>query len=328
MDCLEQNWRQVFIPGLVSVIIPTYNRADVVGNAIRSALVQQGPPLEIIVVDDGSVDHTSEVLACFPSIKVIRQANQGVGAARNAGLQLAAGEFIASLDSDDVWHEDFLSAMMEAMRENNCPVGIAGRERKVEGELQPVRDTPMEKAFVGKRGTTVLLSPNELRAISLASVLSTNPGVVFHRRVVEPWHVFVKTIDEPGQHARVIFRHAPSAVFVPYPLWEVAPLGQDRLSVAGRNDRFDLGWRLYCALREVEREHRANLTPGECKQFARKRSDWLVGDSAYPMSMHGQVVPAFVAYTCALMTDFNAKRARDLVAGVARSLRTLFAKWK
>lgn len=88
----------------ISVIIPTYNRAREVGAAIDSALAQTRPALEIIVVDDGSTDETLDVLAPYGErIRVVRQDNQGVAAARNAGIAVARGDLLAFLDSDDVW---------------------------------------------------------------------------------------------------------------------------------------------------------------------------------------------------------------------------------
>jgi glycosyltransferase involved in cell wall biosynthesis len=88
----------------ISVIIPAWNRAGEVCHAIDSALAQTLPPLEIIIVDDGSTDETAEVLAHYGDrIRVVRQHNQGVAAARNAGIAAARGDLLAFLDSDDVW---------------------------------------------------------------------------------------------------------------------------------------------------------------------------------------------------------------------------------
>ena len=88
--------------GQVSVIIPTFNRADMLGAAVESALAQRYRPLEVLVVDDGSSDDTARVLARFgDSIRTLRQPNRGCAAARNRGLAAARGEFIAFLDSDD-----------------------------------------------------------------------------------------------------------------------------------------------------------------------------------------------------------------------------------
>jgi len=88
----------------ISVIIPTYDRAREVGAAIASVLAQTRPALEIIVVDDGSTDETPDVLARYGEcVRVVRQENQGVAAARNAGIAVARGDLLAFLDSDDVW---------------------------------------------------------------------------------------------------------------------------------------------------------------------------------------------------------------------------------
>src|SRR5262245_24730960 len=90
---------------LVSVVIPTFNRAHLITGAIESVLAQTLPPLEIIVVDDGSTDDTPERLAPYlDRIVFLGQENRGVSAARNAGIQAARGNLIAFLDSDDVWH--------------------------------------------------------------------------------------------------------------------------------------------------------------------------------------------------------------------------------
>jgi glycosyltransferase involved in cell wall biosynthesis len=89
----------------ISIVIPSYNYAHFLREAIDSALGQTYPPLEVIVVDDGSTDATPEVLASYGErIRVIRQQNQGVARARNAGIAVARGEYVAFLDADDVWH--------------------------------------------------------------------------------------------------------------------------------------------------------------------------------------------------------------------------------
>lgn len=92
---------------LVSVILPTYNRVRFVAEAIESALQQSYRNLEVICIDDGSKDETPSVVADIadrdPRVRYIRQANGGVSSARNHGLRLARGEWIAFLDSDDVW---------------------------------------------------------------------------------------------------------------------------------------------------------------------------------------------------------------------------------
>ncbi len=98
---------------LVSVIIPTYNRAGWIREAIDSVLAQDHEPKECIVVDDGSTDETPRVLAEYGDrIRVISQANRGVSAARNCGIAAASGELLAFLDSDDRWLPEKLSVQV------------------------------------------------------------------------------------------------------------------------------------------------------------------------------------------------------------------------
>jgi len=109
----------VSAPVSVSVIIPTYNRGSFVMKAIESILRQTYRDFEIIVVDDGSTDGTRSALEpCVNQIKYVYQNNSGVSAARNAGIALAAGKWIAFLDSDDEWAPDFLARQMRAISEN------------------------------------------------------------------------------------------------------------------------------------------------------------------------------------------------------------------
>lgn len=110
----------------VSVVIPTYNRAAVLARAVRSALEQTVPPLEVLVIDDGSSDHTDQVLAEFSGrIQYIKLTQRrGAGHARNVGIQKARGEWIGLLDSDDEWLPDKL-ARQHALLDTAAP-GLGG----------------------------------------------------------------------------------------------------------------------------------------------------------------------------------------------------------
>jgi glycosyltransferase involved in cell wall biosynthesis len=100
----------------VSVVIPTYNYARYVGDAIDSALAQTAPPLEVVVIDDGSTDDTPAVLAKYGDrIRAIRKENQGLSAARNTGIREARGEWVAFLDSDDAFHPRKLELQLAAL---------------------------------------------------------------------------------------------------------------------------------------------------------------------------------------------------------------------
>ena len=102
----------------LSVVIPTWNRAGLVGDAVESALGQEGGDLEVIVVDDGSTDGTVEVIErrFGKSVKLLRMVTRkGVGAARNEGVCQATGDLLAFLDSDDLWLPGKLKAELEVL---------------------------------------------------------------------------------------------------------------------------------------------------------------------------------------------------------------------
>ena len=103
----------------VSVIIPTYNRKHTLKRAIQSVYMQSLPPFEIIVVDDGSNDGTREwVKQKYPDIKYIYQKNSGVSSARNKGIKIARGDWIALLDSDDEWLPNKLNEQINKIKSN------------------------------------------------------------------------------------------------------------------------------------------------------------------------------------------------------------------
>ena len=128
----------------VSVIIPTYNRAALLREAIDSVLAQTYADFEIIVVDDGSVDDTAAMLATLtdPRLRYVRQANAGRSAARNQGLALAQGEFICFLDDDDAFLPNKLSDQTADL-DRRTEIGlIVGGWRLMDERGRPFQDSP------------------------------------------------------------------------------------------------------------------------------------------------------------------------------------------
>lgn len=107
----------------ISVIIPTYNRSKRLRKALESVVRQRLLPTEVIVVDDGSTDETPQLIARIRENSPLNllyhfQPNRGPAAARNRGIDMASGNYLAFLDSDDEWHRDKLARQYEAMRAN------------------------------------------------------------------------------------------------------------------------------------------------------------------------------------------------------------------
>lgn len=105
----------------ISVVIPTYNRREVLQRALNSVYSQTHSPKEVIVVDDGSSDETRNITTIFPNVRYIYQENAGVSSARNAGVKNSTCEWIAFLDSDDEWHSDKLKLHVD-FHTHNCDI--------------------------------------------------------------------------------------------------------------------------------------------------------------------------------------------------------------
>lgn len=126
-----------------STVIPTYNRQSLVGRTLDSVLAQPEPP-EVIVVDDGSTDRTLEVVERYRDrgVTILRQQNRGPGAARNLGIRQATGEYVAFLDSDDLWFPWTLATYRRVIEHHNRPAFVTGQKFIFEGDDAPLPTAP------------------------------------------------------------------------------------------------------------------------------------------------------------------------------------------
>ena len=171
----------------VSVIIPTYGHRDFVLHAIQSVLAQHHPAVEIIVVNDGSPDDTADVLRPLIAsrhIRYVEQPNAGQAAARNAGIALARGRFVAMLDDDDLWPPGTLAALAAALEENPAAVLAYGDVRRTDAAGVPTgddppRDHPSGDVYDAFRHQCWLVSPGQalVRADALKQVGGFDPAV-------------------------------------------------------------------------------------------------------------------------------------------------------
>ena len=122
----------------VSVVVPAHNAAPYLAEALDSIRAQAHVNLDVVVVDDGSTDETAEIAAAH-DIRLVRQPQRGAGAARNAGLAMARGEFVAFLDADDVWTPGRLEKQLRAAASPPHPDLVFGRvEQFVSPEIDAV----------------------------------------------------------------------------------------------------------------------------------------------------------------------------------------------
>lgn len=156
---------------LVSIVIPTYNRAECLERAVNSALEQTYPAIEVVVVDDGSTDETPEIVRSIDDDRVSfdRQPHRGANAARNTGVALASGEFISFLDSDNELHEEHIEIAAEVLRDADQTVGgvFTAYERYRDGGLdsfKSVRDDVVTADTLRRRNAIGGFSATTFRA--------------------------------------------------------------------------------------------------------------------------------------------------------------------
>jgi len=114
---------------LVSAIIPVYNGAKFISEALKSICMQGYDPIEIIVVDDGSIDDTACIVRSFGDIRYVYQPNKGCAAARNTGIRSSKGELIAFLDADDYWSGNKLNIQVDCLLKNPHIGYVLGMQR-------------------------------------------------------------------------------------------------------------------------------------------------------------------------------------------------------
>lgn len=187
---------------LVSIVIPAYNYAKYLPDAIDSVLAQTYEPIELIVVDDGSTDGTPQVLAEYGNrIRTIRKSNAGLSAARNTGIQAARGEFIAFLDADDQWLPEKLQRQMELHALHPDAGCIGCGVELVDGNLnairqthqddllgtpeQRLRDVLLRREWVGGSGSGVLVRRSVLDQVGLFDVTLT---------AAEDWDMWLRIV--------------------------------------------------------------------------------------------------------------------------------------
>jgi len=161
-------------PPLVSVIIPCFNQAVFLADAIESALAQTHPRVEVIVVDDGSTDHTASVAQNYASVRYVHQRNSGAAAARTAGLRESRGEFLIFLDSDDRLLPDAVRIGLDMLRAQPDWAFVTGHVRLIDEDGTPQGIPPQEHA-----------NGNQFVALLRFNYIWTPGAVVYRRSSIE-----------------------------------------------------------------------------------------------------------------------------------------------
>ncbi len=156
---------------LISVIIPAYNAERFIGEALKSVFEQSYSNIEVIVIDDGSSDNTAGTVQAFSAdILYIRQANQGIGGARNTGIRKSSGDYLTFLDSDDLWHPDKLSKQIAFLTStDDLDMSLAFVEQFIDDSVKDSPDAPTLKeanrVMPGYVAGTMMISRNAFEKV-------------------------------------------------------------------------------------------------------------------------------------------------------------------
>ncbi|HAY74089.1 MAG TPA: glycosyl transferase [Opitutae bacterium] len=168
---------------VISVVIPSYNRKNFLRKALESVLDQTLQAHEILVVDDGSNDHTiTDLSSDFPTVTWLRQENAGVSAARNHGIRKASGEWIALLDSDDQWHKEKLEAQLRLLSTEPNSRACHTEEKWIRNQNQVNPPNYLDK------------SPRQLFKRSLRHCLICSSSCILHRSLFDEIGLFDESL--------------------------------------------------------------------------------------------------------------------------------------
>lgn len=208
---------------LVTIIIPTFNRAPKLSDAIESAINQTYKNKQIIVIDDGSNDDTSELVKKYSQVEYFYKQNGGQASARNMGLRYAKGSFIASLDSDDVWYPDFLESCVEKMVDGKLDFAFANWDQDTKwGETWDfLSKDPFLEAYVAKeKSGWVDLNSKEVRDLYIKSCPSPSSSLVIRKSsIVSGWDEEMNIGDDWCMYLEAILTKECKAAFTLKKLW-------------------------------------------------------------------------------------------------------------
>lgn len=209
---------------LVSVIIPTYNRKNILEDAIKSVLAQTYPNIQLIVADDGSEDGTSQMMTKYPQVTYLKLAHGGQAHARNEGFKHARGEYLATLDSDDIWKPDFVKNCLELLTDHNLDFVFANwmQETKENEFVDRLTICDILNDTIANDPTSIyyLLNSAELRQIYLTSCPSPSSSLLIRRASLNSkWSSEYRIADDWSLIMNMVFKKPCKAAFTKEILW-------------------------------------------------------------------------------------------------------------
>lgn len=290
---------------MVSVIIPTYNRADMVPNAIQSALNQTYPNKEIIVIDDGSNDNTKKIVEAFPGICYILQKHNGQATARNNGRNHARGSYISTLDSDDIWEPDFLEKSIEVLERENLDFVFSNwNQEKEEGGLLNFFsiDLYLQPYLKHAVHSWVFLEYSELRDLYIKGCPSPSSSLVLRASsIVDGWNNKMNIADDWCMLLDMILSKKVRAAFTTQKLW-LKCINCNNI-YDGRNhiEVIKLLW--VNDLRTILLRHGNSLTKAEYKNIEKKYLRNLIRSAKHSLFIYSNIKESLSSMGRAVFTN-------------------------
>ncbi|WP_316833082.1 glycosyltransferase family 2 protein [Pedobacter aquatilis] len=211
------------IPTLVTIIIPTYNRADKIATAVESALAQTYQPIQLIVIDDGSTDHTKAIISNYPEVEYYYKQNGGQASARNLGLNFAKGSIIASLDSDDEWYPDYLKQNVGKLEADQLDFVFANWDQEnTKGQFVDYLSNEVVLKELNEKAINnwVNLDYEELRWLYVNDCPSPSSSVVMRKdSIVSGWDERMNIGDDWCLYLDMILSKRTTAAYTLKKLW-------------------------------------------------------------------------------------------------------------
>lgn len=207
------NLKKQYVPGLVSVIVPAYNVKDYLEECVDSICNQTYKNLEIIVVDDGSNDGTEAICDSFTDkrITIIHQRNKGLSVARNTGIEVATGEYLSFIDSDDYIRENMIYELVEAIKGSNAELCACGVEYK--------RCDDGTSTFSGNTGETSVLDYGDSIDYLCNKYLFNVWNKLYKHEIVNDIRYVEGVVCEDVGYTSTVFQRIKRTAYVDKPLY-------------------------------------------------------------------------------------------------------------
>lgn len=195
---------------LVSVAVPCYNQAHFLRDVIESVLAQTYPHIELVVVDDGSPDNTTDVVADYPIVRCVRQENRGVAEARNTGFRASNGEFVLFIDADDRLTPNAVQAHLRCFAEHPEAGFVVGAVEHIiaDGSYRGAPHSPVLKADHYKHMLEANHIANTIAVMFRRSVLETVGGFKKYFSPAEDYEFLLRAARAfPSAHHSTVVAH-------------------------------------------------------------------------------------------------------------------------